>query len=147
MRDLAETRQIAFADIGGSASREGCQHIFDLVIDLTRAAGDLAEFTGPDAFAVARNRGRKEGRAALAETLANIGGLIDADGRTIDKDRRNIAARQHTIRSKVNLFDVRPGRNHGEQIIHSSKVCGGVDQRGSRLGQWFGLGACAVSKY
>src|SRR5439155_282973 len=77
--------------------------------------------------------------AELLQAVADCGRLLHRDGRAIDEDLRQLAAvTGHAVLTEIDLVEILPGRDDGEQDVHVLEVEQVVDHLAADLRQRLG---------
>ena len=145
VRDLADAREFAVADIGHAARREHLDQRHGGLAGRLRAGDDGGELAGLDDLGVAAHRRGDEIGAELLELVADRGGFLDRDGRAIDHDRRQLAAlAAHAVLAVEHVLHVLAGVDDREQHVDVFEIGQMVDDLAADLGERLGLGARAI---
>jgi hypothetical protein len=145
VRDLADARELAVADIGDAARGEHLDQRHHRLAGRFGARDDGGELAGLDDLGVAAHRRGDELGAELLELVADRGGFLDRDGRAIDHDRRHLAAlAADAVLAVQHLLHVLAGGDDGEQHVDVLSSDEMIDQLAADLLQRLGFGARAV---
>ena len=145
VRDLADAREFAVADIGHAARREDLDQRHGDLAGGFRARHDGGQLAGLDHLGIAAHRRGDEIGVELLELVADLGGFLDRDGRAIDDDRRHLAAlAADAVLAVEHLLHVLAGGDDREQHIDVLEIGQMIDHLAADLFKRLGLGARAV---
>ena len=144
VRDLADARELAVADVGHALRREHFdQRHRDLGVGF-RARHHRRQLAGLDHLGIAGHRRGDEAHALLGQPLADVGGFLDRNRRAVDQHLRLLGAAQQAVLAENDLLDVLAGGDDGEHHVATGELDRLVDDLGALGGQRLGLGAGAV---
>ncbi len=145
VRDLADAREFAVADIGDARRREHLDHLLDLAERRLGSGADRRQLAGLDHLGVAGDRRADVVGAAILQPLADGDQFLDRDGRAVDEHAGRLAvAAQHAVLAEIDLLDVLALGDDREHHVHAGEVGRLVDDLAARLGERLGLGAGAI---
>jgi hypothetical protein len=111
VRDLADPRELALADIGHAPAGNRRKKGLDFAIGRLRPGSDRAELARLDALAVAADRRCDQHGTPRAQPLPERRRFLDPDRRAVDEELRHhtVAAGGHALLAEIDLLEVLAG--------------------------------------
>ena len=146
VRDLADAREFAVADVGHAGRREHLDHRHDGLAGGFRAGNDRRQLAGLDHLGVAATPAPRRSRRRVLE--ASCGCRRNPRPRWSSSRRRSSAACRcagdDAVLAEIDLLEVLAGRHDREQHVDAGEVGELVDDLAALGGERLGLGAGAV---
>jgi hypothetical protein len=146
MRDLADSRPVGLSDVEHAPWSKRFHDRLHLVESRLRTGCDARQLAGPDAAAIAADRGDHVFGAARSEILTEALRVFYSDARTIDQELRSAVPTvgEHARASEADLAHIVAGRDHCEEDVYGGQVLKLIRQLRAFLGQRLGLGPSPV---